>query len=425
MRTQHEGMAISYHAPGNYEADAVVLPLHALKEFERRGNGVVALEASGECKVNARWEHAGRQRNAEYESVKAEALPRFPVIPAHLAEMDHRFLKGLDEAMRTAAQEDHRFAVNKVQLRGRLGEIVATDGQQLLLQSGFPFGWSEDVLLPRVTIFGWDVLYEDERITTGKTKDHVCICAGSWTIFLPIDSVRRLPSVENVIPRITENCTHLHIDVQDAEELTAALPRLPGNDEEYAPVTFDLNGQVAVRARSVADQTASEIILTRSRFTGQATRFATNRHHIDRALRLGFADAYFSKPEAPALFSDDKRKYVFMPLAKQFAVAHDGNTQSSSREPAPAAPQNPPLERSEYPVRTSPIQGPEAAMPSENGHKSGFSALLEEAQSLQNILRDALLRTNQLLSGLKQHRRQAKTMQSTLATLRQLEHVDG
>ena len=46
----------------------------------------------------------------------------------------------------------------------------------------------------------------------------------------------------------------------------------------------------------------------------------------------------------------------------------------------------------------------------ENGqHKPGsFAALLEQAQSIQNMLRDALLRTNQLLGGLKQYRRQAK-----------------
>lgn len=76
-------------------------------------------------------------------------------------------------------------------------------------------------------------------------------------------------------------------------------------------------------------------------------------------------------------------------------------------------------------MQSSPSHGAEAASPLDRGHKAGFGALLEEAHSLQTLLRDALLRTNQLLSGLKQYRRQAKTMQSTLATLRQLEHVDA
>ena len=70
--------------------------------------------------------------------------------------------------------------------------------------------------------------------------------------------------------------------------------------------------------------------------------------------------------------------------------------------------------------------------PSTNGqhtngdHKPGtFAALLEETQSIQNTLRDALLRTNQLLGGLKQYRRQAKAMNSTLASLRQLQEVEA
>ena len=62
----------------------------------------------------------------------------------------------------------------------------------------------------------------------------------------------------------------------------------------------------------------------------------------------------------------------------------------------------------------------------ENGqHKAGsFGVLLEEAQSLQNTLRDMLLRTNQLITGLKQYHRQTKTMRSTLASLRQLQQLE-
>ena len=52
---------------------------------------------------------------------------------------------------------------------------------------------------------------------------------------------------------------------------------------------------------------------------------------------------------------------------------------------------------------------PQVAEPSNGQHKPGtFAALLEQAQAIQNMLRDALLRTNQLLGGLKQYRRQAK-----------------
>jgi hypothetical protein len=54
-----------------------------------------------------------------------------------------------------------------------------------------------------------------------------------------------------------------------------------------------------------------------------------------------------------------------------------------------------------------------------------FAALLEEGQSIQNSLRDLLLRTNRLMTGLKAYRRHAKHMQSTLASLRQLQQVEA
>jgi hypothetical protein len=61
----------------------------------------------------------------------------------------------------------------------------------------------------------------------------------------------------------------------------------------------------------------------------------------------------------------------------------------------------------------------------QHAEKSGFNALLEETQSLQAMLRDALNRTNQLYAGLRQYRRHAKSMQSTLSALRQLQDVEA
>ena len=37
------------------------------------------------------------------------------------------------------------YPLGNLQLRGRAGEIIATDGHQLLLQGGFHFPWPEDV----------------------------------------------------------------------------------------------------------------------------------------------------------------------------------------------------------------------------------------------------------------------------------------
>jgi hypothetical protein len=52
-----------------------------------------------------------------------------------------------------------------------------------------------------------------------------------------------------------------------------------------------------------------------------------------------------------------------------------------------------------------------------------LQALIDEAESLKQQVRDVSTRLSELIVGLRQHRKQAKLVQSTLASLRQLQHV--
>ena len=47
-------------------------------------------------------------------------------------------------------------------MRGKAGEVVATDGRQLLVQSAFRFGWDGDLLIPAAPIFGCKELPQQE-----------------------------------------------------------------------------------------------------------------------------------------------------------------------------------------------------------------------------------------------------------------------
>ena len=69
---------------------------------------------------------------------------------------------------------------------------------------------------------------------------------------------------------------------------------------------------------------------------------------------------------------------------------------------------------------------PEAAdadEPTPNG--KGLGALIQEAQALKDALRDAYGRSNRLLVALKRHRKQSKLVQTTLASLRQLQQIES
>lgn len=54
---------------------------------------------------------------------------------------------------------------------------------------------------------------------------------------------------------------------------------------------------------------------------------------------------------------------------------------------------------------------------------NGFAALVEDAENLKTSLRDAISKANELIAGLKRHRKQSKAVQSTLNSLRQLQSL--
>lgn len=49
-----------------------------------------------------------------------------------------------------------------------------------------------------------------------------------------------------------------------------------------------------------------------------------------------------------------------------------------------------------------------------------IGALIEQTEALRQSLRDTLVKTNDLLKGLKRHRRTTRTLETTLGALRQL-----
>ena len=56
---------------------------------------------------------------------------------------------------------------------------------------------------------------------------------------------------------------------------------------------------------------------------------------------------------------------------------------------------------------------------------TGLGALIAEAHALRDYLHDGYARAAKLFVALKRHRKQSKLVQSTLASLRQLQQIEG
>ena len=230
-----------YQQPIVQVADSLVFRSMVLAQLEGRTDTPVELERLEETKGRASFEDGGVPRSVDLDLVPTSSFPEMPAVPKKLASLPVEFLAAVHEASRTCAPSSTRFALSRIQLRGQKGEVAATDGKQLLLQRGFPFPWQENLLVPRLTVFGGREIELEETVGIGRTEKHVVLRVGAWTFWLAIDAASRYPDVEVVVPRTTSTTSHLHIDDADAAYLISILPKLPGTEDANAPITLDLD----------------------------------------------------------------------------------------------------------------------------------------------------------------------------------------
>ena len=129
------------------------MPLDALADFEGKDDSPVVLEAAAPGRTVARWDDRGIPRSKEYPVPDPAGLPPFPGPPAVFETCPADLLDALAEAALTTDEGSTRYALDCVQLKGDTGEVVATDGRQILIQGGFRFPWDGDLLVRRTPLF--------------------------------------------------------------------------------------------------------------------------------------------------------------------------------------------------------------------------------------------------------------------------------
>ena len=238
------------------------------------------LEASGDSETTARWQDGGVPQVMTFALPDRAKRPAFPELPGKFVRNPPELVSALAEASKSAADEETRYAMHRIQLRGKTGEVVATNSKELYIHAGFNFGWSNDILVSRIGAFSRPELGPVEAVEIAKTDKHVVFGVGPWTIYLGIDEAGRYPDVDMVLPKRNAATIECRFSPQDATLLQRALPRLPGKADFNKPVTLDLNGQVCVRAKSADQPQTAELVLSRSACTGGAIRLNLNRDNL-------------------------------------------------------------------------------------------------------------------------------------------------
>jgi hypothetical protein len=314
VRCQGGDLAAAYHEPGGFSPETIVIPVEALKKCAGRGQAPVLIEDIGSGQVRVQWDMEGFTRSSEYQSPSPESLPTFPETPGQFESAEDRFLSSLHEAALTAADEPNRFTLNEVQLDGNTGEIVGTDGKQLLVVSGYHFPWPDKVRIPRLTVFDNRLLRNDGPAEVGSTAKHLCIRVENWTFYLGLNRSGRYPPVADVLASVAQNATRWLIDSADADQLRRALPRLPKGADGVSRLEVDLEEPVVLRAGVPGSGEETELVLYGSRVLGERMHFAVDPLYLWRAVELGFSEVRLRSPSTPLFCEDERRKYVWMPL---------------------------------------------------------------------------------------------------------------
>jgi hypothetical protein len=304
-----------HHCPGP-DAHAIV-PLEALADCEGKDDSAVTIHSVSETQAELRWSHNGVPHVRCYDA--PEVKGSFPEPPATWTANPVALLDALNEAVATVAEAATRYALDHVQLKGA-GEVIASDSKQLLIQGGFEFPWDDDVLVSRVGLAAVNALTRFEFVQVGRTDGFIWIRTGPWSLALPLATEARYPDVHAIIPSRKSDTTRLVLDSTDADLLVAVLPDLPGADHPFRPVTVDLNGSIAIRAKAADQAQATELLLSRSQRSGPALRLVLDRNHLGRSRKLGFDAIDVVAPTRPVVCRNGSRIYVAMPLDEKLAI---------------------------------------------------------------------------------------------------------
>jgi hypothetical protein len=344
-------------------------------------------------------------------SAKGE-VPTPPAVPEPMAEIVPLFLAELHEAGRTAAREQVRYAVTRVQVRGAAGQVIGTDGKQALVLGGFVLSFTEDVLVPAVPVFGAKELASQTEVRVGRTASHLVVMAGAWTIWLLIDREGRFPDVEGAIPRSRLTTT---LEVASTAAFLGVLQELPVLDPEAGSVTLDLGPRVVVRAGRAHGAPPAEALVSGATATGPPLLVALDRKQLLRALALGFHRFRFTSADRPWVASDSTRTYLAAALSPESAIG-PGIPGTITTVALPTSPEPP--RRTLMPARDVPS-------PARNGHADPPPAgdlvdPLVEAEGLRTALAEAANRAARLVAVLKQFRRERRALASAWSSLKQL-----
>lgn len=406
------------------DPDSFSIPYQALMSCEGSQEELVHF-VRNENEIIAQWTDSGIPQSLTFAAGEPVDMPPETTLTA----IEPRFIAAMADAVATTSSEPTRFALDCVRLRGSDGQLAASDGSQAILETGFQFPWSETVLVPASDVFSSREFAAAEAVKIGRSDDWVTIQTESCTVYLKIEKDRRFPDLDLQIPSRGAAATTLVLADEDVAFLLESAPKLPAAEETNAPVTLELNGVVAIRAAAEARDQITELILSNSRRVGEEILFQTDRTFLCRAVELGFREIQLRNNSAPAYCRDERRSYLWALLDEESMLrASDVATKISSPLVSNSLPQTKGKSSkmvttaNSRPVSPRPSTTSTPATAASNEMETN-PTLLAQAETVRESLNQALTDVRELITALKRNQKQNRLVETTLRSLKQLEHI--
>lgn len=435
VRAMSHVAALEYYEYQPGEPETIWVPAMFFDDCEGTKVEPVTVELLPDGHVTAQFRDKNVPQLVQYDAVPdEEKASGFPPCPDTLARNDADLLPALVAAAENTDDGTTRYALGNLQVNGTSGVIEATNGRHFLRQSGFTFPWEGNLLVPANKFFTFAGLPADQSVEVGKSDNWAVFRIDPWTIWLPIDTVGRFPKTADLIPSVDAAKSSCRLSPSDADFLLRSVGELPDDQDGEHCVTVELNGHVAIRAKTRDQAEPTELILTNSTASGEPLRTAVNRHYFARAVRLGFRNFHFYGEEAVGLGCDERRSYLWAAIQNGVVRPSDNAIRIESPAEASVAPASEPATpHKETPVSTTkpdnapPVERTEPATSTPKRRRArsetqpvNNASAIEQAKLVRATLRQALAQNNEMIRALKRQERQARLVANTLDSLKQL-----
>jgi DNA polymerase-3 subunit beta len=228
------------------------------------------------------------------------------------------FIRSLIEAQSAASDDSTRYILNSVFVTST--HVVATNGRQLYASNSLALKLPDSgIILPTtdaLKVFAPDAQAELLVMSTKDGAKTVGLRQAPWLWVTKVIE-GNYPNWQQVVPK-EDYPTQLKFSPEDASRVLRVLPKLPGHQEDDAPVTLKVEDNIATLVAGKLD-TPVKLDLPGVSVTGPAVTARFNREFLVTALGHGFRQLQVRDDRSAIIMRDGSRTHLWMPLRSDSA----------------------------------------------------------------------------------------------------------